>query len=56
MTTRARTFAAGAAFVATVVAFCGTVQAAPTVDPVPNYNFQSYDVYYGNGGSTISPR
>ena len=35
--------------------FRGTVQAAPTVDPVPNYNFQSYDVYYGNGGSAYFP-
>ena len=38
-----------------VVASRSAVQAAPTTVSIPNYNFQSYDVYYGNGGSTISP-
>ena len=52
MSTNVRTVVGVTALVSMVLVCVGTAQAAPTTIAVPNSNFQSYDVYYANGGST----
>ena len=47
MSARGKTFAVVAAIAALAVAFRGTAQALPTTDPIPNYNFQSWDEFTG---------